>query len=224
MDNARLDEAAHRVWQVLSAECGASLVEKEKSLVHQQVSLLFDAVSKAKELTSYLSFDLPVNLPTGSEYLSNFATTLVSVIAVPGAWLAPGKAFTRLVVLPHECQHVRQAHQKYGSAGPLGAVANFSILYVSSGEERASIEADAYAVSETVQRWLTGKPGDLNRTLESLRRNYAIDEDAGKLAAEILGSHWDTIDALGCAPVWAAKRTIEILEAEFSDLKGTVAV
>jgi hypothetical protein len=115
--------------EALNAEQPADVVVKEDSALHNAIAAGFKAVASVKEIASFLSIDLPVNLPSGPEYLSQFGTTIGSSIALPRAWHEPEEVATRLLVLPHEWQHVKQ-YRDGVAAGWWPKAVSHSVLYL----------------------------------------------------------------------------------------------
>jgi hypothetical protein len=229
----RLDQVARELEQALAATFGGEVVTKGESVLHRAIATAFDVVENARlkvaELASFVSLDPPrTGLPTGEEYLTDFATTIAETVALPASWRAPGDALTRLMVLPHEWTHVVQ-HQRGVNAGWWPKVTSHSVLYLASvatddgAEYLGHVEADAYAVTECVRGWLSGgarRPiGDV---CDNLRRHYAIKPAGADVAEATLRSHYATMDDGGVPNVTVCRWVIAWLDEHAADLRGQV--
>lgn len=229
----RLDEVARALEAALEHEVGCTVVTKEESYLHVSIAAAFDAargvVAKVRELAPFLSAAVPpLGLPTGAEYLADFATTIGNEIALPRAWRLPGGALERLLVLPHEATHVTQ-HQKGVDLGWWPKAVSHSVLYLASiaggdgAEYVGHVEGDAYAVTECVRGWLSpGSRRSADEVAESLRRHYALAGVGTDVAIASLRSHYKTMDDGGVPNVRLARWTISWLNAHAADLRGQV--
>jgi hypothetical protein len=228
---SRLNQLEEELRDALRAEQPAEVVVKEDSPVHNALASGFGVVTSVKEAASLLSLDLPVNTPSGPEYLSEFATTLASSIALPRAWHSPEEAPTRLLVVPHEWQHVKQ-YRDGVAAGWWPKAVSHSVLYLAGvvaktddgAEYVAKVEADGYAVTEYMRAFLYGAPRPVEEVVANLRHHYNLVTGGCTTAEALLRSHYRDI-AEGEAPnCWAARIASELLtSSRFADLRGSLA-
>lgn len=228
----RINDVATQLEAYLCKTFDAEVITKEDSVLHQNIAAAFDAAGdardKAAELASFISFDVPaLGLPTGAEYLSRYGTTIGETVALPRSWRALDRAATRLVVLPHEVGHVDQ-HKRGVDAGWWPKKVSHSVLYLCSvatddaAEYLGHVEADQYAASEAVSRWLGGAPRPLAEIVDELRRHYALRPAGAVVAEATLRSHYATMEDGGMPNVRSARFTLDWLEAHAADLKGQV--
>jgi len=231
---ARLEEVAAQLEAALCAELGATVVTKRESFGHRGIAFAFDAVaagaSKLFELATLVSINPPLfGLPSGAQYLDDYATTIATEIALPAAWRAPAGAVTRLIVEPHEGVHVEQ-HKRGVEAGWWPRKVGHSVLYLCSiatddaAEYLGHVEADAYATTECVRAWLTGGPRrPIAEIVDSRRRHYALRPAGAAVAEATLRSHYATMDDGGVPPVTVCRWTIAWLDEHAPDLRGQVS-
>jgi hypothetical protein len=121
-----------------------------------------------------------------------------------------------LEVVPHECTHVGQNHDH---------TVLFPWLYLENPSYRVQYETDAYATGLAVRCWLRGKPpsvAEVDAVVEGLVRGYHLRrEDADQARASML-SHMASIRD-GISTTKVARMAIAWLEANYPDLKGSVA-
>ena len=225
----RLAELAQELREKLAAEQPADVVVKEESLIHSSIAGAFSTVMKVKEAASLLSIDLPVSIPSGPEYLSGFATTIGSSIAMPREWHGPEHGYTRLLVLPHEWQHVKQ-HRDGVDAGWWPKVTTHSVLYLAGvvakteagAEYVGKVEADGYAVTEFVRWWFTGSTRPAADVAASLRHHYNLVTGGSTVAEALLLSHLREVERGEAPNVWAARIAEELLTKRAADLRGSL--
>lgn len=226
---AWLLELDTELQRALRAEQPAEVIAKEDSPVHNAIAAGLGVVTSVKEAASLISLDLPVNVPSGRMYLSAFATTLGSTIALPSKCLAPEDVVTRLLVLPHEWQHVKQFRDGV-AAGWWPKAVSHSVLYLAgvvakapgAAEYVGKVEADAYAVTEYVRAFLYGAPRPVEETGASLRHHYNLAVGGCTTAEALLRSHYQDI-AEGDAPnCWAARICSEVF-SRHEELRGILA-
>ena len=226
----RLAAIADAFEAALCAHFGATVVTKEDSAVHRLIAEGFDAAEHARdkvaELASFISVSIPtLGLPTGAAYLSDFGTTIGTVIALPRSWRTPERAASRIPILAHEGGHVDQ-HNRGVDAGWWPKVTSHSVLYLCSiatddaAEYLGHVEADQYATSEVVCRWLGARPRPLAEIVDELRRHYALRPAGAVVAEATLRSHYAAIDDGGMPNVRSARLALTWLEANAADLKG----
>lgn len=230
----RLVEVADGLEAYLCKELGAEVVDKDTSPTHQLAARAFDAArtghGAVRELASLISLDVPkLGLPTGAEYLENFATTIGTTIALPRSTRTPEKALTRILLLPHEGTHVDQ-HNRGVNAGWWPKAVSHSVLYAASiaasiaggdgAEYLGHVEADAYAVTEAIRGWLGGGRRSIADIVDSLRRHYALVGVGVDVAENNLLSHYATMDDGGIPNVRVCRLSIDWLETHAPDLKG----
>lgn len=228
----RLNDVANALELALCTHFDAEVITKEDSALHLTIAEAFDAAQgardKAAELASFISFDVPkLGLPTGAEYLSHYGTTIGSTVALPRSWRSPERSITRLVVLPHEVGHVDQ-HRRGVDAGWWPRKVSHSVLYLCSvatddaAEYLGHVEADQYATSEAVSRWLGAALRPLAEIVDELRRHYALRPAGAAVAEATLQTHYATMDDGGIPNVRAARVALAWLDAHAPDLKGRV--
>lgn len=229
----RLEEVAAGLEAFLCKEFDAVVVTKEDSEMHKLFAGLFSVANAGSELVreaaSLISLDVPkLRLPTGEEYLRQFATTIAHEIALPRDVRAPEGAVSRLLLLPHETGHVIQ-HVRGVDAGWWPKVTSHSVLYLASvstddaAEYLGHVEADQYATTEAVRGWLNGgtrRP--LNDIVDSLVRHYALAGAGADVARATLLSHYATMEDGGVPNVTSARATLEWLNTHALDLRGQV--
>lgn len=230
----RLQEVADGLQAALVQEFGCRFVVKQESSLHQIIARLFttatNAVADVRELASYLSLDVPaLGLPTGEQYLADFATTVHDQVALPASWYTPAKARTRILTAPHEAGHWGQ--DKAGvDAGWWPRSLTHTALYLASiaskdgAEYVGKIEGDQYACTEAVAEFLGGPGGrrSIASIQENLRRHYALMAAGVDMAGGVLRTHYATMDAGGVPNVRSARVAIDWLETHASDIKGRV--
>lgn len=230
----RLQEVADGLQAALVQEFGCRFVVKQESSLHQIIARLFTAatgaVADVRELASYLSLDVPaLGLPTGEQYLADFATTVHDQVALPASWYTPAKARTRILTAPHEAGHWGQ--DKAGvDAGWWPRSTTHTALYLASiaskdgAEYVGKIEGDQYATTEAVAAWLGGPGGrrSIESIQENLRRHYALMAAGVDMAGGVLRTHYATMDAGGVPNVRSARVAIDWLETHAGDIKGRV--
>jgi hypothetical protein len=136
---------------------------------------------------------------------------------------------TRLLVLPHEWQHVKQ-YRDGVAAGWWPKAVSHSVLYLAGvvvktddgAEYVGKVEADGYAVTEYVRAFLYGAPRPVEEVVASLRHHYNLVTGGCTTAEGLLRSHFKDI-AEGEAPnCWAARICSEVF-SRYADLRGTLA-
>jgi hypothetical protein len=228
--NERLEEVLSGLTDALARECPATVMDKEDSALHKTIAGAFDlaqgARDIAKDLVSVLSIDVPeLGIPTGARYMSDFATTIGDIIAIPRAWTPT----QRLVTLPHEWAHVFQ-HRRGVDAGWWPKVTSHSVLYLCSiatkdaAEYLGHVEGDAYAVTECVLQYLTGQRRPITERADNLRRHYALMNEGVIVATQTLASHYRTMDDGGVPNVTSARVTMDYLRTHAADLAGQVVL
>lgn len=228
ISNERLEEVLAGLTAALARECSASVIDKEDSALHKTIAGGFDVAQGgrelAKDLVSVLSIDVPeLGIPTGAKYMSDFATTIGTVIAIPRAWTPT----QRLVTIPHEWAHVFQ-HKRGVDAGWWPRVTTHSVLYLCSiatkdaAEYLGHVEGDAYAVTECVLQYLTGQRRSLTERADNLRRHYALMNEGVVVATQTLASHYRTMNDGGVPNVTAARIALDWLNTHAPDLRGQV--
>lgn len=226
----RLNEVAQGLEAALCAEVGGTVVTKEDSTLHRVIATSFDGVitgmDKIRELSGYLSFSVPdTGLPDGNQYLSDFATTIGTEIAMPREWRKPESAASRLIILPHEAVHVRQ-HRMGVDAGWWPNKVSHSVLYLCSvatddaAEYLGKVEADAYATSECVSVWLGRQIRPIDHIVSSLRKHYALSMVGQQTAEGVLLSHYSTIADGGVPNLSVCRFTMNWLNTNAPDLRG----
>lgn len=225
----RLVEVVQGLTEALNQVCPATVVDKEDSALHKAIGGAFTlargTAEDIKSLAAHLSIDVPeLGLPTGEQYMSNFATTIGTEIAIPRAW----NSVQRLVTLPHEWTHVFQ-HVRGVDAGWWPRSVSHSVLYLASfttadaAEYLGHVEGDAYAVTECVRHFLSGgKLRPIGEVSNSLRKHYALMREGVIVAEQTLLSHYRTMEDGGIPNVTAARIAMDYLTEEAGDLQGQV--
>ena len=187
-----------------------SLIEDRQALlIAEGLCEKFDANIRVKEVQSMsvalAAFDVidffGGNVPTSTEFLNNFATTIGAEIFVPARMLRDNPK-SLIALLAHECEHVVQ-FKTQGFAMPW--------WYLNSSEERAAYEANAYGSGEDVQYALGWQmPARIEDIAPSLVTSYHLKADDVSLATDMLRSHMASISA-GAHITKAAAGTLELV-------------
>lgn len=225
----RLEELVRGLGERMDAQHPAHVVVKEDSTLHRTLAKLFDVVGDVKQAASLLSIDVPVRIPTGREYLDSFATTIGDTVALPRAMFERAHAFERILIEPHERQHGKQDDDGV-KAGWWPKATSHSVLYLAGvvtktddgAEYVGKVEADGYAVTETVRQFFTGAVRPLPDITSSLERHYNLATGGSRTAAGILRSHYRALETGGVPNVWAARVAHEFLSEHAADLRGRV--
>lgn len=226
----RLVVLADGLRERLNAEHRAVVVVKEDSALHRTIAKAFDAATDVRQAASMLSLDVPLAIPSGAEYLSDFSTTIGDTIALPRRLHQPEGAFDRLLVEPHEWQHVAQ-HQHGVAAGWWPKATSHSVLYLAGvvakttdgAEYVGKVEADGYAVTETVRAFFCREPRPFEEIVANLERHYNLATGGSATAAGLLRSHYRALETGGIPNVWAARVAHEYLSEHAADLRGQVS-
>lgn len=141
-------------------------------------------------------------VPTSDAFLNNFATTIGTEIFVPERILAgDGRSLTAL--LAHECEHVVQ-FKTQGFVMPW--------WYLTSTEERAGYEANAYGAGQDVMSAMGwDMPAKVEDVAPSLVTSYHLQPEDVTLATNMLRSHLASIQH-GVHVTDAAKFTLSQIE------------
>lgn len=221
----RLAEVASGLARECTSKCGASVLDKEDSILHGSVAHALGLASNVREVARRFGVDIPLKAPSARAYLEDFATTIGREIAIPRKW----GSLARILVVPHEAQHVVQ-HNAGVDAGWWPRITTHSVLYLAGvvghteiGEEYVGkVEGDAYAVTQTVRAYLFGHPAPLVDTLRPLVESYNLLGVGASMAEAVLRSHYATI-AAGLVPnVTMARLAHEWLSAHAPDLRGAL--
>lgn len=226
----RLNALSLGLRERLNAEHPAHVVVKEDSALHREIAKAFDIAADVRQAASLLSIDVPLSIPSGAEYLADYATTIGDTIALPRKMHAPAAAFERLLVEPHEWQHVAQ-HRHGVNAGWWPKAVSHSVLYLAGvvahtadgSEYVGKVEADGYAVTETMRMFLTGRVRPLEEITSSLTRHYNLVTGGSTTAAGLLRSHYRALETGDVPNVWAARVAHEYLSEHAADLRGQVS-
>lgn len=233
ISNERLHEVATGLEDFLCEEFAAHVVTKEDSELHKLLAGIFSVANAGaalvREAASLISLDVPkLRLPTGEEYLRDFATSIANEVALPRAVRAPDGAVPRLLLLPHEVGHVVQ-HKRGVDAGWWPNVVSHSVLYLASvstddaAEYLGHVEADQYATTEAVRGWLNGgtlRP--MGSIVDSLVRHYSLAGAGADVARATLVSHYATLADGGVPNVTSARAALDWLNTHATDLRGQV--
>ena len=225
----RLSEVLAGLTEALNADMPASVVDKQSSILHNGIALGFDlgrnTVEDVRALVSHLSIDIPsLKLPSGKDYLENFATTIGTEIAIPTGFSVE----QRLLTVPHEWVHVYQ-HKRGVDAGWWPTSVSHSVLYLCSfstkdaAEYLGKVEADAYATTECVRKFLYG--GGLRPIVsitKSLRDHYALMTEGAQVAEQVLLTHYKTMDTGGIPNVTGCRIAMDYLQKNAKDLQGSL--
>lgn len=222
----RIHEVAVGFRKACAKETGAHFVKKRDVPLHMGIAGALDVVGSVKDVALSFGVDIPLAAPRGDEYLDHFATTIGREVAVPEGW---GDLDT-MMTDPHECLHVWQFVHAPESWG-LPKVVTHSILYLlgvvfhdKAGEEyMGKIEGDAYAVTQTVKKFLresqTADP--LEVVVKPLIESYNLLNLGPATARGILASHLATMEAGLLPNVTMARFAWDWLSTNAADLKGT---
>ena len=221
----RLEEVARGLRAECERASGAFYMEKGDALLHKTIAHALSLASDVRSVAQLFGVDIPLRAPDGDAYLSHFATTIGTQVAVPRGW----SAVDRMMVDPHEAQHVLQ-HKHGVDAGWWPRITTHSVLYLAgvvahtaAGEEYVGkVEGDAYATTQTVRAFLTGYPAPLADCLRPLVESYNLLGVGAQMAESVLRSHYATIAAGLVPPVTMAVVANDWLETHAADLKGAV--
>lgn len=221
----RLEEVARGLRAECERASGAFYLAKEDALLHKTIAHALSLASDVRSVATLFGVDIPLRAPDGDAYLSHFATTIGTQVAVPHGW----SAVDRMMVDPHEAQHVLQ-HKHGVDAEWWPRITTHSVLYLAgvvahsaAGEEYVGkVEGDAYAVTQTVRAFLTGHPAPLADCLRPLVDSYNLLGVGAQMAESVLRSHYATIAAGLVPPVTMALVAHDWLETHAPDLRGAV--
>jgi hypothetical protein len=109
-----------------------------------------------------------LHVPSAEDFARRYVTTLGRTVFVPfepGDASGPWSLWEQMMVIAHECEHIRQRAMRH-----LGA---FEIDYLTSGALRAQLEADAYRCNMELHRWRFGDvPAGMPHALASTLLAY----------------------------------------------------
>lgn len=225
ISESRLAEVARGLATHCTKACGATVLDKEDSVIHGSIAHALGLASNVQEVARRFGVDIPLKAPSAKAYLEDFATTIGRDVAVPRAW----SPLSRLLTIPHECQHVAQ-HNAGVDAGWWPRIVTHSVLYLAgvvahteAGEEYVGkVEGDAYAVTQTVRAYLFGHPAPLVDTLRPLVESYNLLGVGASMAEAVLRSHYATIAAGSVPNVTMARLAHEWLSENAADLRGAL--
>lgn len=171
-----------------------AVIEDPKALqIAEVLCERFDANIRVKDIgamrVALAGFDLAhflgAGVPTSTEFLTRFATTIGAEIFVPREMLR-GDGKRLIAVLAHEFEHVLQ-FKKDGFIMPW--------MYINSTEERAGYEANAYGAGEDVERAMGWPaPVKVDDVAPSLVASYHLQPADVSLATDMLRSHLASIE------------------------------
>ncbi len=153
-------------------------------------------------------------VPKPEAFLTEFSTTIPDpedVIANP---LRPRALIAlsakaretphgQVIVVAHECHHADVVARHWPVA---------QWFYLADDHSRAEEEVQAYVVTESVSRRLTGARRSLDDVLATLAGSYHLGDTAKGLARELLVSAWASLDEGPIPPITAAIAAHEILD------------
>lgn len=227
----RLSEVLEGLTAALNADMPAVIVDKEDALIHKGIALAFDlgrnTVEDIRALAAHISIDIPaLKLPSGKEYLEQFATTIGTQIAIPRGYTTE----QRLLTVPHEWIHVYQ-HKRGVDAGWWPNEVSHSVLYLCSyttkdaAEYLGKVEADAYATTDCVQRFFYGGKGrPVGDITKSLRNHYSLMTEGVVVAEQVLLSHYKTMEDGGIPNVTGCRVAMDYLNKNAKDLQGSLSL
>lgn len=200
----RLTSASIGLTAHLQAAYGFTVEPKEDST-------LMKAVAYGMAAVGWLGIG---GVPDTSDFLTRYATTITTTMYLPKTFR--DSPATLLEVVPHECCHVRQNHAH---------TVLFPWLYLENPSYRVQYETDAYATGLAVRCWLTGRKPDeaeVDAVVAGLVKGYHLRaQDAAQARASML-SHMESIRD-GIYNTEVARKAIAYLEANYPDLKGSLA-
>lgn len=153
-------------------------------------------------------------VPTPEAFLNDFSTTIPDPEDVitnplrPRALIAlSAKARAtphgQVIVVAHECHHADVVARRWPEA---------QWFYVADDHSRAEEEVQAYVITESISRRLTGARRSLEDVLATLAGSYHLGETAQTLARELLVSAWESLDEGPIPPLDAAIFAHEVLD------------
>ena len=192
---------AQGLQEHLRKEISFSVCDKETSDIMKAVAFGMDIGSK---FTS--------GIPTGSSFMTNYATTLGPVVFLPQS--IRDNPLSLCEVITHEAQHVLQ----FQSTG-----LEFAWFYLTDSAARAQFEADAYASGIAVRCWLTGVvPQTLVASVvASLVLGYHLRPEDTTYAEAAIKSHMASL-ASGLVMTKSARIALAYLNHTYPELKGSV--
>ena len=184
-----------RSLDALMPDGGAfAVIEDPKALqIAEVLCEHFDANIRIKDVgamrVALAGFDvahfLGAGVPTSTEFLTRFATTIGAEIFVPRELLR-GDGKRLIALLAHEFEHVIQ-FKKDGFVMPW--------MYLNSTEERAGYESNAYGAGEDVERAMGWPaPVRVEDVAPSLVTSYHLQPEDVSLTTDMLRSHLASID------------------------------
>jgi len=198
---ADIATVAQELQAHLISTYGFAVHDKESSPVMQAVGFGMDIGSK-----------FVTGLPTGSDFMTKYATTLATDVYLPAS--IRNNPLSLCEVVTHECQHTIQ----FTDTNVI-----FAWFYLTDGPARAQFEADAYASGIAVRCWLTGgnPPDDIPWVVQTLVAGYHLKPEDGVYAEAALKSHFASV-ASGIYMTRAGRTAIDFLESKYPELKGTI--
>ena len=177
----------------LARRFGARVVRKEDAVEMRMLGAALEAIRGAG-----------VPLPRFEDFLSQYATTIGSLVYLPSG-LAPD-AEMELVV--HELTHVTQWQREH---------LRYAFLYLAEGEARARYEAEAFAAAMEFGYARTRTLPSLGALAMPLEGGYALDAGDVQLARDLLEGYATTAQA-GLVSSEVAREAIAWMRANAPDL------
>lgn len=232
----RLCELEERVSAALAAEQPAEWIVKEDDPIMEAAAWGLDRVGDAKAaarmVSTFVGAKSPldgVGAPTGQQFRGEYVTTYGRRMSAPRKMHERAAVFARLLVKPHEWQHVKQHADGVKESG-WPEFTSHSVLYLAGvlantpdgSRYVGKVEGDGYGVTECVRLFFTGNTRNLDEIVGQLRAHYNLAGLGSGVAEGVLRSHYQTMRVGAVPNCWAARITMDVLSRHGADLKGLV--
>lgn len=241
MSQAMIDDLIaleQRIDARMDEEFPADWIVKEDDPFMQAAAWGLDRVKDVKAVARMISSLIGVKDPLaaisavdGKTFTDSYVTTYGRRISAPRWMHAREAVVERLLVKPHERQHVKQhADQVKGSGWP--DFTSHSVLYLAgvlAQTEDGSIyvgkvEGDGYGVSAAMELFLTGTVTSRDARIEQLKAHYNLGGFGPQAAEAALRTHYRTLESGGTPNIWAARVALAVCEVHGQGLKGRVSL
>ena len=167
----------------------------------------------------------------GKTFMGSYVTTYGRRISAPRSMHERGAVVSRLLVKPHERQHVKQHVDQVKNSG-WPDVTSHSVLYLAgvlAQTEDGSIyvgkvEGDGYGVSAAMELFFTGTVTARDERIGQLRAHYNLGGLGPQAAEATLRTHYRTLETGGTPNIWAARVAMAVCEVHGKGLKGRVTL
>ena len=186
----------------MAARFKARVVDKERSVPMLAAALTLGAVGlfgpKVPGPEAFLN-DFSTTIPDPEDVIANpLRPRALIALSVKARETPHGQVIT----VGQECHHADVVARRWPEA---------QWFYVVDDHSRAEEEVQAYVVTESLARRLTGQRRPLGDVLATLAGSYHLGETAQGLARELVTSAWASLDEFPVPPIEAAIAAHEIL-------------